>query len=275
MDAQHKLLNINEAAKACGLSPSVLRIWELRYGWPSPKRKPNGYRSYSHSQVQELKRMGELVKAGVPISTLIVDGLPRWPANNPAAVIHSALPAAHALPRPANKNDEALHQELLEALETRRASLVIELLQRAAWSVRPALEAQVTLVPTLVALAELKRADRLPRDTDAILNHVRERSLQLLGNARADDAVLVLPRASDDHALAALTALVLNQRGLAAKPWFEAAIADSSVVLVGDDGFARIGDDVHVIGRVSPLGERDAASLADVLAHGLQTVQSP
>src|SRR5580692_6884735 len=72
-------LNINEASKACGLSPSVLRIWELRYGWPNPKRKPNGYRAYNQHQIQELKRVADLVKRGTPISTLIIDGLPRWP----------------------------------------------------------------------------------------------------------------------------------------------------------------------------------------------------
>src|SRR6187399_203758 len=85
-------MNINEASKLCGLSPSVLRIWELRYGWPNPKRKPNGYRAYTMHQVQELKRMGELVKAGVPVSSLIVEGLPRWPATHAHAAGPVRLP---------------------------------------------------------------------------------------------------------------------------------------------------------------------------------------
>src|SRR4051812_44623865 len=72
-------LNIKDTSKLTGLSPSVLRIWELRYGWPNPKRKSNGYRTYQPHQVDELKRVAGFVKDGVPISRLIVDGLPRWP----------------------------------------------------------------------------------------------------------------------------------------------------------------------------------------------------
>ena len=57
-------LNINEASQACGLSPSVLRIWELRYGWPNPRRKANGYRSYSPHLVEDLKRIAKLIEEG-------------------------------------------------------------------------------------------------------------------------------------------------------------------------------------------------------------------
>jgi DNA-binding transcriptional MerR regulator len=271
MNAPHKMLNINEAAKACGLSPSVLRIWELRYGWPNPKRKTNGYRSYSHPQIQELKRMGELVKSGFPISALIVDGLPRWPSNNPDAVIHGSLPAMHALTPPRNKDDELIFRELLEAFESRRASQINELIQRAAWSVRPAYEAQVTLVPTLIALAELRRAERLPRNSDTILDQVKERSLRLIGIYRiSEDVTYVLPRACGDHALAAVTALLMNQRGQPAKPWFAGALPDhASVVLVGDEGFAAAGDGIHILGRISPLGNHEASSLAELLTIGL------
>src|SRR3954469_8037558 len=95
-------LNINEASKLCGLSPSVLRIWELRYGWPAPQRRPNGYRPYSMHQVEELKRMAELVKAGIPVSSLIVEAMPRWPANHPHGG-RKSLAATRALPRPADR----------------------------------------------------------------------------------------------------------------------------------------------------------------------------
>lgn len=94
-------LNINEASKACGLSPSVLRIWELRYGWPNPKRKPNGYRAYNQHQIQELKRVADLVKRGTPISALIIDGLPRWPTDQAIKRSPLGLTKSRALEKPA------------------------------------------------------------------------------------------------------------------------------------------------------------------------------
>src|SRR4051812_36615461 len=109
-------LNINEASKACGLSPSVLRIWELRYGWPNPKRKPNGYRAYNMHQVQELKRVATLVKSGTPISSIIVDGLPRWPTDHSRAPVPRTLTRTRALVRPTEPSEAILHRELIEAL---------------------------------------------------------------------------------------------------------------------------------------------------------------
>ena len=110
-------MNINEASKACGLSPSVLRIWELRYGWPNPKRKANGYRAYNQHQVQELKRVSDLVKRGTPISALIIDGLPRWPTDQAIKRTPMGLTKARAIEKPAGVLEAKLQDELIEALE--------------------------------------------------------------------------------------------------------------------------------------------------------------
>jgi DNA-binding transcriptional MerR regulator len=267
--SSQKALNINEASKACGLSPSVLRIWELRYGWPSPKRKPNGYRSYNHHQVQELKRMADLVKSGHSISSLIVDGLPRWPANNPNAGKYSTLPSTRALPQPQDRRAQDLRQDLLEALESRRGSQVNEVLQRAIWLIRSADESQVTLLPTVVGLAELRRADRLPRDAEDVLAVVEQRCEQLLRSQRSsDESLLVVPLTSSamDRAMAALAAVMLTQRGHPAKVWTQEIPHGAQVLTVSDDDSAssdRLGE--NVIGRISALGDNDTMGLPELL----------
>lgn len=82
---------IIEAAKATNTTPSMLRVWESRYGWPKPLRQiGNHYRAYSDAQVEEIRRVVRAVKMGRSIGELIVDGEPilPWPdATNPQAVI--------------------------------------------------------------------------------------------------------------------------------------------------------------------------------------------
>ena len=86
--------DIETTSKACGLSAGVLRMWELRYGWPRPGRHPNGYRYFTRYQIEELKRMSTLVKSGMLISRLIQDGMPKWPAEFCEQM--TAIPAARS-----------------------------------------------------------------------------------------------------------------------------------------------------------------------------------
>ena len=69
-----KQFNINEASKLTGLSPSVLRIWELRYKWPRPARKANGYRTYTEANIADLKWAASRVADGKLIGELIHEG---------------------------------------------------------------------------------------------------------------------------------------------------------------------------------------------------------
>jgi DNA-binding transcriptional MerR regulator len=251
-------LNINEASKACGLSPSVLRIWELRYGWPNPKRKPNGYRAYNQHQIQELKRVADLVKRGTPISALIIDGLPRWPTDQAIKRSPLGLTKARALEKPTGVLEAKLQEELVEALEQRNTSHVKELLQRAFWSVRPADEVLTALVPTLMGLEELALAERPLAEDAEVRQLIQERCLQLLRRfRRGDQAELwVIPVSKTDEALAAVTALILCLQGRQAQPWFEPSVPKvGALVLAGDhqDAGAFKGER-RVIARVSSLG---------------------
>jgi len=264
-------MNINEASKACGLSPSVLRIWELRYGWPSPKRKPNGYRAYNQHQVQELKRAAELVKNGTPISALIIDGLPRWPADNTHKRIVAGLHLAKLLPKPRGVLEAKLQDELVENLERRHALHVKELLQRACWSVRPDDEVLTALAPALIGLDELAQVERpLPED-DQLRALVLQRATQLLRRYRTDTPSLwVVPATSRDVALANLSALILNQRGHTAQVWTQTDRPTSApYLLAGEPADATTTRfDRRLAGRLTAIGGKGISSLLDLLNVG-------
>lgn len=272
-------MNINEASKACGLSPSVLRIWELRYGWPNPKRKPNGYRAYNQHQVQELKRVSDLVKRGTPISALIIDGLPRWPTDQAIKRSPMGLTKARALDKPAGVLETKLQEELIEALEHRNTSHVKELLQRAFWSVRPADEVLTALIPTLMGLEELALAERPLAEDAEIRQLIKERSEQLLRRYRKGDQAerWVVPVADTDQALAAVTALILCLQGHQAQPWLAPTLPTTGgVLLAGDhqDANAYKGER-RIVGRVSSLGGVGLISLQGLNATPVKPLPVP
>ncbi len=268
-------LNINEASKACGLSPSVLRIWELRYGWPSPRRKANGYRAYHPHQVQELRRVADLVRAGMPISSLIVDGLPRWPADLLRPASPRRLQITRSLAPPQAQGDAALHRDLVDALEARKGALVCELLQRIFWSVRPADEPRTALVPALVALAEHRQAQRAFPESAQIAAMVRSRCQQLTRMARlTEEPIVVVAESADDQAAADLVVLILGLRGISARMSAERSEArpGTGVLWVGD-GAPLAG--ARVLARLNILGGEGIMGLGEVLEGAADAVVRP
>lgn len=259
-------LTINEASKICALSPSVLRIWEVRYGWPSPKRQDNGYRVYSRHQVDELSRVADMVKKGTPISAIIVDGLPKWPANPDVHAGPVTLRAARSL---VDAKDRVA-DEILHALEIRRVNRACELLQRSIWALRPVEEVRRVLVPILVGLAEWEAAGRALPDADSLTELVKERGMQLLRRQVVDDtATWVVPANDDSHALAVLTAVLLNLRGQPARYWYGDGLpSDNNKVTVVGDGdctiCSQLGALVPPVTTLPGHGRRSFLELATV-----------
>jgi MerR family transcriptional regulator, light-induced transcriptional regulator len=56
---------IQIAAELCGVLPATLRAWERRYGVPVPRRTASAYRLYTADDVAVVRRMRELIDAGV------------------------------------------------------------------------------------------------------------------------------------------------------------------------------------------------------------------
>jgi DNA-binding transcriptional MerR regulator/methylmalonyl-CoA mutase cobalamin-binding subunit len=56
--------NIAAVERDVGLSKDVLRVWERRYGFPSPQRADNGERLYPAAQVERLRVIKRLMDQG-------------------------------------------------------------------------------------------------------------------------------------------------------------------------------------------------------------------
>jgi DNA-binding transcriptional MerR regulator len=84
------MLTIAQVAKETGISPSILRVWELRYGWPKPMREANRYRRYSAEIVSALKEAAALIAAGRTIGDILRDQNLR--------IMESAQDRRHAAP---------------------------------------------------------------------------------------------------------------------------------------------------------------------------------
>jgi DNA-binding transcriptional MerR regulator len=65
-----------EAADATGVSESVLRSWETRYGWPVPPRHSlggNQIRIYPPELVEQIKRVAKMIERGDTIGSIVAE----------------------------------------------------------------------------------------------------------------------------------------------------------------------------------------------------------
>ena len=137
MNTSHHL-SIQGVALATGLTPGVMRVWEDRYGWPFPKRNSNGHRLFSRLEVDQLKRIALLIKAGKPIGALIVNGAPQFPVDHSVPVLpRLKIVSARSLPGANGPVMTALRNDLCQAIEDRHLGRALETIQRARLDLRP------------------------------------------------------------------------------------------------------------------------------------------
>jgi len=257
--------SIKQTSEMTGLTSSVLRIWELRYGWPCPQRKFNGYRFYSQHQVDELTRMSSLVKEGMLISSLIEDGLPRWPAEGAPRRNTRVLSYTRSLTAPSDRAESTLHRTLVDALEQHRSMEVQQILQRIFWTVRPQDEAKTALIPTLVAISELNSLDRPIPDAGKIMEIVKDRCVQLLRMQRiSSDALYIVPARGGDDAMAALVAVILCHRGIPSRPWTQPGVPTTAFI-TASDGEGATFSRKNQVGAITLRGGNGSQALHDLL----------
>lgn len=58
------LYSIGELSARTGISPHTLRVWERRYGRPSPVRLPSGHRRFRETELAWVQQMAELLSYG-------------------------------------------------------------------------------------------------------------------------------------------------------------------------------------------------------------------
>jgi len=259
-------LSIHAASKACGLTPSVLRIWELRYGWPNPNRRPNGYRAYSKHLIEDLKRVAEMVKSGTPISEIIIDGMPEFP-KEPETVDapRRLVEYTRTLQRPAHPGANRLRESMENVLEKRNGGAMQEIFQRANWELRPQEENLAVLLPAVIGLLEQRVEDReTPQNEIQILDHVERRAQQLQQRFPVQgDPIWLHGSRNIEPALFQVIALGLRQRGVDARIWNER----------GKPGEGQRGALVKVqsAGKRRPFGiQVDGHNLRDLLAEDQQ-----
>src|SRR6185436_13380453 len=103
------MYTIKEAAARTGLTISVLRAWERRYGVVAPVRTPGGYRVYDEAALARLRAMRRLIDDG-------------WSASAAAAAVVAgtadAPPAAPERPRRTDAGDVDHVDRLVDAAAT-------------------------------------------------------------------------------------------------------------------------------------------------------------
>jgi DNA-binding transcriptional MerR regulator/methylmalonyl-CoA mutase cobalamin-binding subunit len=73
--ASEPWMTIGAIARATGLSPDTLRVWQKRYGFPIPVRKPSGHRLYSSTDLRRLRQISMALSRGYRPSEVIgLDG---------------------------------------------------------------------------------------------------------------------------------------------------------------------------------------------------------
>ena len=114
---EHGLYPIRTVAQMTGVNPITLRAWERRYGMIQPKRTAKGHRLYSLKDIEEIRRITDLLDQGVSIGQVspVLEHSP--PASQPDIVHGDSWTDsyAHALAR--------LDEPALNALEAQALSM--------------------------------------------------------------------------------------------------------------------------------------------------------
>jgi len=85
-------VSISQVERETGLSKDTLRVWERRYGFPSPARNEKDERVYSDEQVQRLRVIRRLLDSGLRPGKIV--GLPLGELTSVVAKIRSERPEA-------------------------------------------------------------------------------------------------------------------------------------------------------------------------------------
>jgi DNA-binding transcriptional MerR regulator len=91
MTERSRDLRIGELSRRTGASPELLRAWEQRYGLLEPSRSPGGFRLYSDADVARIRRVKELIAAGLSTAEAARRALHIEPLDEQGAVPRSAV----------------------------------------------------------------------------------------------------------------------------------------------------------------------------------------
>lgn len=137
-------LSISAVEREVGLSKDVLRVWERRYGFPSPGRDLNGERVYPPEQVRRLRLVKRLMDQGMRPGRLLGGTLEDLESLAAAAGAPGVASHAEGVPREAGMG---AGDELLEGLRSHDAAGLYRALQQRLAQLGLAAFVQDTLAP--------------------------------------------------------------------------------------------------------------------------------
>jgi DNA-binding transcriptional MerR regulator len=95
-------LRIGELSRRSGVSPELLRAWEIRYALLSPRRTKGGFRLYNRHDERRVRRMRQFLSVGIAAAEAA-----RLTLDEPNTTVPVALPSTSEL-----RVDEALVRAL-------------------------------------------------------------------------------------------------------------------------------------------------------------------
>ena len=65
------MLKIKDVAERTGVAAATIRMWEQRYGFPTPSRTPAGYRLYTEADIEAIRTVLALRRRGLSIPAAV------------------------------------------------------------------------------------------------------------------------------------------------------------------------------------------------------------
>ena len=91
-------LAIGEVADRTGLAPGTIRMWEQRYGFPTPERTASGFRRYAEEDVEVLRRALALREQGMSVAAALARARSAGETPTDRPSIYGALVASEIAP---------------------------------------------------------------------------------------------------------------------------------------------------------------------------------
>jgi DICT domain-containing protein/predicted DNA-binding transcriptional regulator AlpA len=106
-------LRIKDVAEGTGVAAATIRMWEQRYGFPTPSRTPSGYRVYTDADIEQIRTVTALRHRGLSI-TAAIDRV-RATADETSSTGHPSIYAAVAALDPV-AHPQVLRRSTLSAM---------------------------------------------------------------------------------------------------------------------------------------------------------------